>query len=851
MPGDAAHTRVWPEAAGQPLHDSMTPAQTASPGRSMPKGAEFGAGDVVGGTYEVVDYLGRGAMGFVYRARHVILGKEYALKTLGADQVSGNSWRRFQNEAQAIAKMNHPNVVSIHNFGLHRVDGEAEIPFYVMDLLQGCNLGERLRDDGVPPLHVALRVFEQAAAGLGYAHTKGIVHRDVKPGNIVLLNAPDSTGATVKIVDFGIAKLTNTEYGAQKLTTAGEVFGSPLYMSPEQSMGQSVDARSDIYSLGVALFETLNEDPPFVAKSAIEIMIMHQSTDVPNINQTSGIDYPPGVQLLLEKMMAKEPARRYQTMEQVCADFAAILRGQDPVFARGAAASGADGESYLNGYGGVYGDGGYAVDEFQDLSDFSQTSNGRRAGEETFSGPLFALGNTFSQAALSQDSHSEEAPEKRSEVTLKWVFVGLAVAVLCVLAVFAVVFKPPAREKAGRPDAKADAVVAKNTRRDAVGIGASEGLGKDGKNKDGKYVSRPDDSFASAKEAADDRADNADFASADPLLLAKDAQNKSNSDGDKPTRLNDTRSLYASGLGELKVVFSRSESLAENFGGAPKDPSGSERLTTKFSKIVKVNGVLCRDFEFPVDTCIGTVVVIPQESLEQQAIGKIRFPADCHLRFRPARILGKYPQYARRFRAGDIYSVILHSEASTDKILDAVSYIPDLAYLNLTKCKDLTAACLPSLNRFTNLRSLDLSEGCLSGDVVARANVWSKLKSFDWKEAKKPGPVLAKLQSAHDLVRLSIADSRLTHADFELISRLSTLQVLDISDNKVTVDDLKVLSKLPRLTLLSVKKTGLTREAIPVLKQFKAMRQLQIFSLGTQDAFRNELKKELPDTNVF
>jgi serine/threonine protein kinase len=97
----------------------------------------------VGGTYEIVDYLGRGAMGFVYRARHNILGREYALKTLGADQISDTSWRRFQIEAQAIAKMSHPNVVGIHNFALHHREGKADIPFYVMDLLEGSNLMER------------------------------------------------------------------------------------------------------------------------------------------------------------------------------------------------------------------------------------------------------------------------------------------------------------------------------------------------------------------------------------------------------------------------------------------------------------------------------------------------------------------------------------------------------------------------------------------------------------------------------------------------------------------------------------------------------------------------------------
>lgn len=866
---ESGMTRVWPEAAGQPLYGSpeATAARSESTARAMPKGAEFAAGDIVGSTYEVVDYLGRGAMGFVYRAKHIMLAKEYALKTLGADQVSGNSWRRFQNEAQAIAKMNHPNVVSIHNFGLHKVEGQAEIPFYVMDLLQGCNLGERLRDDGVPPLHVALRVFEQAAAGLGYAHSKGIVHRDVKPGNIVLLNQADSTGATVKIVDFGIAKLTNTEYGAQKLTTAGEVFGSPLYMSPEQSMGQSVDARSDIYSLGVALFETLNEDPPFVAKSAIEIMIMHQGTDVPQINKTSGIDYPPDVQLVLDVMMAKEPARRYQTMEQVSADFASLLRGQTPAFAQ--VYKFGDGSAELDDGDG---DGLYAVDEFEDLSEFGHTGSsfaGGRRGAET-SGPLFALGNTFSQAALSRNTELEEEPEKRSEVTMKWVFVGLAVAVLCVLAVFAVVFKPPAKSASG--EVKTARTAANNVRPATKGSsknGITSGIDDDKIIESAKAAGRKLH-YNSGRpiSAAEDHAYNTEFSSADPLELAKVASSSTPGKapagavtlkkgegataGDaKPTRLHDSASLIETGLGELNVVFSRSESLAENFGGAPREPTGSQRQTTRFSKIYNIDGVPCRQFDFPTDTCIGCIVPVPQDSLEQQAIGMMRFPAENRLRFRPGRIIGKYPQYVRRFQPGDIYSIILHSEASTDKILDAVSYIPGVVYLNLTKCKDLTSASITALNRFTGLSSLDLSKGCLSGEQVARSNVLDHLKSLDWSEAKKPRPVLLKLQQNRNLMRVGLPDSKLTHADYEAIANLSSLQVLDVSDNRLTLDDLKLLSKLPRLTYLNVKKTGLTRDAIPVLRQFKNLRQLQIFSLGTQDNFRNELKNGLPQTNVY
>ncbi len=299
-----------------------------------PSGAEYSPGDIVGKTYVIMGYIGRGAMGFVYHARHVDLPKEYALKTLRSDQITDTAWFRFQMEAQSVAKMFHPNIVSIHNFGSHKAENGLEQPFYVMDLLHGASLMERLRDQGPPPLPVILQIFIQAASGFGYAHSKGIIHRDVKPGNIMLLNQPDAMGASVKIVDFGIAKLTaEADKASQQLTRDGDIVGSPYYMSPEQSLGYPTDSRSDIYSLGVSLFETLTGEAPFSGPSAVDIMLMHQSAPVPDINKfgdhaDSGgvLIYPASVQLVVEQMMAKAPEQRYQTMEHVAADLWAILQ---------------------------------------------------------------------------------------------------------------------------------------------------------------------------------------------------------------------------------------------------------------------------------------------------------------------------------------------------------------------------------------------------------------------------------------------------------------------------------------------------------------------------------------------
>ena len=272
----------------------------------------------------MLSWIGAGGMGNVYRVRHNMMDSDYALKTLSADKVTEVAWRRFQNEAQAIARMSHPNIVGIYNLGLH----ENRLPFYVMDLLEGDTLNDLLRDHGPMPMRDAMKLFIELCGGFGYAHKKGIVHRDIKPPNIVLLKKPEST-CRAKIVDFGIAKLSGIKDPEnQFLTNAGEVCGSPYYMSPEQTIGQRIDARSDIYSLGCTLFEALTGAPPLRGRSAVDTMMMHQTTVPPTLKVASGgKDFPDSLENLIATLLAKEPMDRYQTMELVAQDMTTILAG--------------------------------------------------------------------------------------------------------------------------------------------------------------------------------------------------------------------------------------------------------------------------------------------------------------------------------------------------------------------------------------------------------------------------------------------------------------------------------------------------------------------------------------------
>ncbi|MBS1998875.1 MAG: serine/threonine protein kinase, partial [Cyanobacteria bacterium SZAS LIN-2] len=284
-------------------------------GLSEGNASDFAPGDIIDGDYEVLSFIGAGGMGSVYRVRHRIMNTEYALKTLRADQVTEVAWRRFQNEAQAIARMNHPNVVAIYNLGLHN----KTVPYYVMDLLSGSTLADILQTRHQLPVVEALPIFIEACAGIGYAHKKGIVHRDIKPGNIVVLEKPDATGAKIKIVDFGIAKLSHTkDLANQQLTGVGEICGSPFYMSPEQSQAGKVDARSDIYSLGCTLFETLTGSPPFKGRNVTETMIMHHSNQPPTLSETAQEQaFPAALEEAVAVTLAKAPMDRYPNMEKL------------------------------------------------------------------------------------------------------------------------------------------------------------------------------------------------------------------------------------------------------------------------------------------------------------------------------------------------------------------------------------------------------------------------------------------------------------------------------------------------------------------------------------------------------
>ncbi len=288
--------------------------------------SSFAPGQILGGKYKIIDTLGAGGMGLVFRVQQVFIAKEYALKTLKRTTVNDTSIRRFQLEAKATAVLNHPNLVQVHDFGL--LDDGA--PYFVMDFVDGVNLSEHLKKSGLLGIEETLAIIVQLAEGLGYAHRLGVVHRDIKTSNIMLVKGV-AIGAPgcAKILDFGIAKMLtvsgDTEF--QSLTRAGEVFGSPSYMSPEQCSGAPVDHRTDIYSLGCVLFECLTGAPPHLGASALTTLMLHQTEAASSLREASlGKEFPEGLERIVAKMLAKSPDDRYDDLSMVAADLRSFIQ---------------------------------------------------------------------------------------------------------------------------------------------------------------------------------------------------------------------------------------------------------------------------------------------------------------------------------------------------------------------------------------------------------------------------------------------------------------------------------------------------------------------------------------------
>lgn len=259
--------------------------------------------------YEVLCRIGEGGMGNVYKVMDKMLGKVFAIKVLRSDLAKDrNVVSRFKQEALAASRLTHVNLASVYSSGESRTGA----PYLVMDFLEGPSLEQLLRKEGHLEPKKALNVFIEICDALEHAHAKGVIHRDLKPGNIILVDNEER----VKIVDFGIAKVL-PKPGAEtlKLTFGEEVLGSPIYMSPEQCRGDQLDIRSDIYSFGCMMYETVCGRPPFVGDNPIKTILKHLNENTASLAlRLKDSELPRGFEYIILKCLQKDPEDRYQTV---------------------------------------------------------------------------------------------------------------------------------------------------------------------------------------------------------------------------------------------------------------------------------------------------------------------------------------------------------------------------------------------------------------------------------------------------------------------------------------------------------------------------------------------------------
>jgi TPR repeat protein/tRNA A-37 threonylcarbamoyl transferase component Bud32 len=269
----------------------------------------------IGQRYVLEEEIGQGGMGAIFKARHIAMDRQVAIKVLLADiSKDPQAMMRFQVEARAASILSHPNIITIHEFDIT----EQGIPFLVMEYLEGFTLHDLLAKRNRLPYEEALPIFIKVCSALSHAHNRNVVHRDLKPSNIMIV-VDENGESQPKLLDFGIAKLfTPPGKTAMRLTQTGEVFGSPLYMSPEQCMGQAIDARSDIYSLGCVLYETLTGVAPIQGDNFLSLVYAHlRDEPLPFSKVASDFVVPAELEAIVQKSLHKDSTHRQASIKEL------------------------------------------------------------------------------------------------------------------------------------------------------------------------------------------------------------------------------------------------------------------------------------------------------------------------------------------------------------------------------------------------------------------------------------------------------------------------------------------------------------------------------------------------------
>jgi eukaryotic-like serine/threonine-protein kinase len=362
---------------------------------------------VLGERYEIGGVLGRGGMAEVHRGRDLRLGREVAVKVLRSDLARDPSFQvRFRREAQAAASLNHPSIVAVYDTGEDRSPSGAT-PYIVMEYVEGDTLRDVLRREGVLRPEKAMTLAADICAALDFSHRNGIVHRDVKPGNVMI-----TPQGTVKVMDFGIARAVSDS--AATMTSTAAVIGTAQYLSPEQARGEAVDARSDVYSLGCLLYELVTGAPPFTGDSPVSVAYQHVRED-PRLPSSVNPAIPPELDAIVMKAMSKNPANRYQSAAEMRNDLLRALAGQrveaTPVMGD------EEKTTILGATPGAYGDGDWDDDE-------AARRRKRNRVVALVVGALVLIGAVVGVALLVNSGDDAPPPQAATQVTVPAGLVG-------------------------------------------------------------------------------------------------------------------------------------------------------------------------------------------------------------------------------------------------------------------------------------------------------------------------------------------------------------------------------------------------------------------------------------------
>ncbi|HEY4223423.1 MAG TPA: serine/threonine-protein kinase, partial [Myxococcota bacterium] len=276
-------------------------------------------GRELGGRYRVLRQLGKGGMGTVYLAKHEQLQRDVVVKVISRDRPEPEVIARFKREALALGQLSHPNVVSVYDFGVD----EQGMMYLVMELLEGRTLRDLLDERRLLPAGEAIQLVADIARGLAHAHERGVVHRDLKPGNVMVVHAKGAA-PFAKILDFGVAKLAATALpGVTATETGGSMLGTPGYIAPEHVNGVHDDPRSDLYSLGCILFEMLTGTEVFTGETPMKVVLRHVADRAPRVQERNA-GVPPALDALVTRLLSKDPAGRPASAEVLLEELASL-----------------------------------------------------------------------------------------------------------------------------------------------------------------------------------------------------------------------------------------------------------------------------------------------------------------------------------------------------------------------------------------------------------------------------------------------------------------------------------------------------------------------------------------------